>query len=42
MKKVNANVTLSAEYVHYQVGATIQSAGGHNADYANMQVSFAW
>ncbi len=42
VKKVNANVTLSGEYVHYQVGATIQSAGGRNADYANLQVSFAW
>jgi hypothetical protein len=42
VKKVTANVTLSAEYVHYQVGATIQSAGGHNADYANVQVSLAW
>jgi hypothetical protein len=42
VKKVNANITLSAEYVYYQVGATIQSAGGHNADYANVQVSFAW
>ncbi len=42
VKKINANVTLSAEFVHYQVGAAIQAAGGHNAEYGNVQVSVAW
>jgi hypothetical protein len=42
VKRINANMSVSAEYVYYQVGDTIRAAGGHNANYANLQVSVAW
>jgi hypothetical protein len=42
VKRINAHVAVSAEFVHYQIGASIRAAGGHNADYAEVQVSFAW
>jgi hypothetical protein len=41
-RKINANATVSAEFVHYQIGATIRDAGGHNSDYGNLQLSLAW
>jgi hypothetical protein len=41
-KEISANVTLSAEFVHYVVGGAIQEAGGHNTDYGNLQLSLAW
>ncbi len=41
-KKIDANVTLSAQFVHYQIGSSIQAAGGHNSNYANVQISLAW
>jgi hypothetical protein len=28
--------------IHYATGDAIRSAGGHDADYFGLQVSFAW
>ena len=41
-KKVNDNLTISAEIVRYQVGAAIREAGGRDASYAEFQLSIAW
>jgi hypothetical protein len=41
-KKTNANMTVSAEFTYYHAGAAFQDAGGHNAEYGNVQVTFAW
>jgi hypothetical protein len=42
VKKINAHLNLSAEFVHYEIGSSLRTAGGHDADYGNVQVSFAW
>ncbi len=42
VKRINANVAISAEFEHYQIGETIEEAGGHNANYGNLQLSLAW
>ena len=41
-KKLNANVTVSAELVQYQIGSAIRRAGGHDTTYGMLQVSFGW
>jgi Alginate export len=41
-KRINENLTLSSQFVHYQVGDTIRAAGGRNVNYVNFQVSFAF
>ena len=42
VRRINANLVISAEFVRYQVGAAIREAGGRNASDANLQVSAAW
>lgn len=39
---INRNVTASIEAVHFQVGDTIRSAGGRNADYLGVELKFGW
>jgi len=41
-QKINAHITVSAQIVQYQVGETIRRAGGHDTDYAMVQLSLAW
>jgi hypothetical protein len=42
VKTINEHVTLSAEFVHFQIGESIEAVGGHNANYGNIQLSLAW
>lgn len=37
-----ANLIGSIEAVHFQVGNTIREAGGHNADYAGVELKYGW
>jgi hypothetical protein len=41
-KKINPNVSVSAEFVQFQAGETIREAGGHNVTYGGLQLSLAW
>ena len=41
-KKINPNVTVSAEAVRYEVGSTIKDAGGHDATYVEVEVGLGW
>jgi hypothetical protein len=42
LEEDHENLTLSSQFVHYQVGDTIRAAGGRNVNYVNFQVSFAF
>lgn len=37
-----SNLTGSIEAVHFQVGNSIRHAGGHNADYAGVELKYQW
>lgn len=39
---IAANLIGSIEAVHFQVGNTIREAGGHNADYAGIELKYGW
>ncbi|WP_233887104.1 alginate export family protein [Paraburkholderia flagellata] len=39
---IAANLIGSIEAVHFQVGNTIRQAGGHNADYAGIELKYGW
>ncbi|WP_322095389.1 alginate export family protein [Paraburkholderia bannensis] len=39
---IAANLIGSIEAVHFQVGNTIRQAGGHNADYAGVELKYGW
>jgi len=39
---VSANLTGAVEFVHYQVGDTIQRAGGHSSTYLGVELKYAW
>ncbi|WP_137953593.1 alginate export family protein [Burkholderia sp. 4M9327F10] len=39
---IAANLIGSVEAVHFQVGNSIQQAGGHNADYAGVELKYGW
>jgi hypothetical protein len=39
---IAANLTGSLEAVHFQVGDSIRQAGGHNADYAGVELKYGW
>jgi hypothetical protein len=41
-KQINANVSVSAEFVQFEAGDSIRAAGGHNVTYGEVQVSLAW
>jgi Alginate export len=41
-KQINANLSVSAQFVQFQAGETIRAAGGHNVSYGEVQVSLAW
>jgi Alginate export len=38
----DANLTGAIEFVHYQVGETIQRAGGHSSTYLGVELKYAW
>jgi len=37
-----SHIALALEFVHFAVGPTIVSAGGHNTDYLGTEVRFGW
>ena len=39
---IAANLVGSLEAVHFQVGDAIRQAGGHNADYAGLELKYGW
>jgi hypothetical protein len=39
---LTSHIGLALEIVHFAVGRTIVSAGGHNADYLGMEVRYGW
>jgi hypothetical protein len=39
---IAANLIGSIEAVHFQVGNAIRQAGGHNADYAGLELKYGW
>ncbi|MGF6299870.1 hypothetical protein OKW42_003200 [Paraburkholderia sp. WC7.3d] len=39
---IAANLIGSIEGVHFQVGNSIRQAGGHNADYAGVELKYGW
>jgi hypothetical protein len=39
---VTSHVALALEFVHFVVGQTILSAGGHNVDYLGTEVRYGW
>ncbi|MFM0554287.1 alginate export family protein [Paraburkholderia sediminicola] len=39
---IAANLIGSIEAVHFQVGNSIRQAGGHNADYAGIELKYGW
>lgn len=39
---ITANLTGAIEAVHFQVGDAIRQAGGHNADYAGVELKYGW
>ncbi|PMS13479.1 alginate export family protein [Trinickia caryophylli] len=39
---IAANLIGSLEAVHFQVGDAIRQAGGHNADYAGLELKYGW
>lgn len=39
---VTPHVALALEYVHFSVGATLISTGGHDTDYLAAEVRYAW
>lgn len=39
---IAANLIGSVEAVHFQVGDAIRQAGGHNADYAGLELKYGW
>ncbi len=41
-KQINANLSVSAEFVQFEAGETIRAAGGHNVTYGGLQLSLAW
>jgi hypothetical protein len=41
-KRINENLTLFSQFVHYEVGETIRAVGGRNANYVSFQMSFAF
>jgi len=38
----NANLAGAIEAVHYDVGDTMENAGGHNSDYIGVELDFGW
>ncbi|OAV54510.1 hypothetical protein A6U98_03015 [Rhizobium sp. WYCCWR10014] len=40
--RFNPNLTGSLEAVHYQVGSTLQNAGGHDSNYFRAEMKYAW
>jgi hypothetical protein len=38
----DANLTGTVELVRYEVGDTIQQAGGHNSSYLGVELKYAW
>lgn len=41
-QKINSNLSVAAEAVHYQVGDTIKDAGGKNANYLGLELKYGW
>ncbi|MGV2289900.1 alginate export family protein [Trinickia sp. YCB016] len=39
---IAANLIGSIEAVHFQVGNAVRQAGGHNADYAGIELKYGW
>jgi len=39
---IEPNLIGSIEVVHFQVGNSIRQAGGHNADYAGVELKYGW
>ncbi|WP_028223370.1 alginate export family protein [Paraburkholderia oxyphila] len=39
---IAANLIGSIEAVHFQVGNSLRQAGGHNADYAGVELKYGW
>jgi len=40
--KLTPHIALALEYVHFSVGATIVSVGGHDTDYFGAEVRYGW
>src|SRR5207244_2885115 len=39
---VTAHYAVAFDAVHYAIGTAIQQAGGHDANYLSVQVSYGW
>lgn len=39
---LSSQIALALEFVHFSVGPTIVSAGGHNADYLGTELRYGW
>lgn len=39
---INTHLSSAVELVHFQIGGALRRAGGDNANYANLELKFAW
>jgi Alginate export len=41
-QKINSNLSVAAEGVHFEVGDTIKKAGGKDSNYLGLELKYAW
>lgn len=41
-RKINSNLSVAAEGVHFEVGDTIKKAGGKDANYLGLELKYGW